>query len=68
VESSIENIRGLNLVMTKLTTVHVTKLPLWHKISKISMIYFAKPILREDLYIVKMEEFSTTCYMCDRYT
>jgi hypothetical protein len=30
---------------------------------KIGMICFAKPVLREDLYIVHKEEFSVTCYM-----
>jgi hypothetical protein len=32
------------------------------------MIYFAKPGLREDFYIVKKEELLITCYMCDTYT
>jgi hypothetical protein len=32
------------------------------------MIWFAKPVLREDLYLVQEEEFSVTCYMCDMYT
>jgi hypothetical protein len=35
VKPDIENIRGLNLVVVKLTIVRVTKLPLWHKIRKI---------------------------------
>jgi hypothetical protein len=39
-----------------------------HKISKIGMICFAKPVLTEDSYIVQKEEFSITCYMCDMYT
>jgi hypothetical protein len=39
----------------------VTKRPLQHKISKISMICFAKPVLTEALYIVQKEEFSITC-------
>jgi hypothetical protein len=29
----------------------------------IGMFYFAKPVLTEDLYIMKREEFSVTCYM-----
>jgi hypothetical protein len=33
----VENIRGLNLVVVKLTTVQVTKYLLLHKISKIGM-------------------------------
>jgi hypothetical protein len=64
----IENIRGLNLAVVKLTTLQVTKLPLQHKISKIGMIRFAKPGLTEDSYIVHKEELSITCYMCDTYT
>jgi hypothetical protein len=63
----IENIRGLNLAVVKLTAVQVAKLPLQHEIGKICMIYFAKPGLTEDLYIVHEEEFSVTCYMCDTY-
>jgi hypothetical protein len=61
----IGNIRGLNLAVVKLTTVQVTKLPLWHKIRKIDMICLAKHVLTEDLYIVHKEECSVTCYMCD---
>jgi hypothetical protein len=38
-----ENIRGLNLVVVKLTTVQATRLLLQHKISKIGMICSAKP-------------------------
>jgi hypothetical protein len=64
----IENIRGLNLAVVKLTNVQVTKLPLWHEISKIDVICFAKPGLIEDLYIVYKEEFSITCCKCDMYT
>jgi hypothetical protein len=41
----VENIRGLNLAVVKLTTVEVTALLLWHKIRKICMICFAKPVL-----------------------
>jgi hypothetical protein len=47
-----------NMVVVKLTTAHVTKLPLYLKTRKIGMIYFAKPALTEDLYIVQKEEFS----------
>jgi hypothetical protein len=36
-----ENIRGLNLVVVKLTTIQV--------------IYLAKPVLTEDLYIMQKE-------------
>jgi hypothetical protein len=31
----VENIRGLNLVAAKLTSIDVSKLPLWHKIRKL---------------------------------
>jgi hypothetical protein len=31
------------------------------------MICFSKPVLTEDLYMAKNEEFSITCYMCDTY-
>jgi hypothetical protein len=64
----IENIRGLNLGVVKLTTVQVTKMPLYHKTCTVSMTCSANPILTEDLYIVQKEEFSITCYMCDTYT
>jgi hypothetical protein len=63
-----ENIRGLNLGAAKLTTVQVTKLLLYHKISKTDKICFAKPGLTEDLYVVPKEEFSIICYMCEMYT
>jgi hypothetical protein len=43
----IENEIGLNLALVKLTTVQVTKLPLYYKIRKIGMIGFAKPVLTE---------------------
>jgi hypothetical protein len=42
VKPDIENIIGLNLMLVKLMTVPEDKLPLWHKISKIGMISFAK--------------------------
>jgi hypothetical protein len=51
------NIRGLYLAVVKLTTVQATKLPLWHKISKINMICFAKLGLTQDLYTVQKQEF-----------
>jgi hypothetical protein len=57
VKPDIENTRGLNLAVVKLTTVQVTELPLKHKISKTVMIYFAKPGLTEGLYIAQKEEF-----------
>jgi hypothetical protein len=57
-KADIENIRGLNLAVVKLTTVQVNKLPLWHKIRKIGMICFAKPGLTENLYLEQKEEFS----------
>jgi hypothetical protein len=60
-----ENVRGLNLAVVKLTTVQVTKLPLLHKVRKICMICFPKPLFTEDLYVVQNEEFSVTCYMCE---
>jgi hypothetical protein len=54
--------------MTQAVENQVTKLPLGHKIRKIGMICFAKHGLTEGLYILKKEEFSITCYMCDKYT
>jgi hypothetical protein len=54
------------LAVADLTTVQVTKLPLYHKISKIGMICFPKPVLTKNLYIVQKKECST-CYLCDRY-
>jgi hypothetical protein len=68
VKPDIENIRGLNLAVVKLTTVQVTRQPLPHKIYKIGMICSAKPVLTENLCVVQKEEFfSTTCYMCEMY-
>jgi hypothetical protein len=64
----METIRGLNLVVVKLTTVQVTKLPLWHKIGKLGLICSVEPVLTEDLRVVKKDEFSITCYMCEMYT
>jgi hypothetical protein len=55
------------LAVFKLTTVQVTKLPLWHKIRKIDMNCFAKPIQTEDSCIVQKEKFSIKCYVCVTY-
>jgi hypothetical protein len=52
VKPDIENIRGLNLEVVKLTTVQVTRQPLKHKICKI-----AKPVLTEDLCVVQKQDF-----------
>jgi hypothetical protein len=60
VKTDIENIRGLNLAVVKLTTVQETKLPLYHKIRKIGILCSLKPVLTEDLCIVQKEEFSIT--------
>jgi hypothetical protein len=68
VKPDVENARGLNLAVVNLTTVQVTKLPLQHKIRKIGMICFAKPVLTENLCVVQKEEFSITCCKCDTYT
>jgi hypothetical protein len=46
------------LAAVELPTVQVTKLPLQHKIRKVAMICFAKPVLTEDLYIEQVEEYS----------
>jgi hypothetical protein len=54
------------LAVVRPMTLQETKLPLWHKIRKIGMICFAKPVLTEDLYIVQ-KEVSLTCYKCDTY-
>jgi hypothetical protein len=55
------------LAVVKLTTVQVTKLPLYSKISEKGMICSAKPVLTEDLCAVQKKEFSMTCYKCDMY-
>jgi hypothetical protein len=60
-QTNVENVRGLNLAAVKLTSVQVPKLPLYHKISDIFMICFAKSGLTEDLYIEQKEGFSVTC-------
>jgi hypothetical protein len=54
--------------VVKLTTVQLTKLPLWHKIRNIGMICFVKPVLREDLYIVQKKQFSITFYISEMHT
>jgi hypothetical protein len=64
VKPDIENIRGLNLAVVKLKTA---RLPLQHKIDKICIICFAKPMLTGLIYTAKAE-FSVTCSMCDIYT
>jgi hypothetical protein len=56
------------LAVVKLTTVHMTKLPLWHKIRKIGMTCSVKPVLTEDFCVVKKEDLSITCHMCEMYT
>jgi hypothetical protein len=53
------------LAVVKLTTVKLTKLPLQHKICKMGMISYVKPVLTEDLCVVQKEEFSITCYICE---
>jgi hypothetical protein len=47
-----ENIIGLKSAVVTLTTVQVTKLPLYHKVNEIGMISFEKPGLTQDLYIM----------------
>jgi hypothetical protein len=66
VKPDIESIRFLNLVVVKLTTVQVTKLPMLHKISMRGTICFAKPGLTKDFYTVQKQESLITCYsyMC----
>ena len=51
-------IRGLNLALVKLAPPQVTKLELWNNIRKLGMIFFAKPVLTKDLYIVQKKEFT----------
>jgi hypothetical protein len=57
VKPDIENIRGLNLAVVKLTTVQVTKLQLQYKICKIGMICSVEPVLTEDLRVVQKQDF-----------
>jgi hypothetical protein len=57
VKPDIENIRGLNLAVVKLTTVQVTRQPFQHKICKMGIICPAKPVLTEDLCVVQKQTF-----------
>jgi hypothetical protein len=58
VKLDIENIKGLNMAVVKLTTtVQVTRQPLQHKICKICMICSANTILTKDLCVVQKQEF-----------
>jgi hypothetical protein len=45
------------LAVAKLTTVHVSRQPLQHKIYKMGMICPAKPVLTEDLCVVQKQTF-----------
>jgi hypothetical protein len=67
VKTDIENIKGLNLAVVKLTTVQVTRQPLQHKICKLDMICSAKPLLTEDLCVVQRQEFFSNM-LCVRNT
>jgi hypothetical protein len=51
----VENTRGLNLEVVKLTTVQVLRQPLQHKICKIGMICSEKPVLTDDLCVVQKQ-------------
>jgi hypothetical protein len=62
-KANIENIKGLNLAVVKLTTVQVTNLPLYHKIRKIGMICSVKPVLTEDLCGAKGRLFNSMLYV-----
>jgi hypothetical protein len=55
-----ESIRDLNFAVVELTTIQLTKLPLYHKISKTGTICFAKPGLTENFHIVNKAELSVT--------
>jgi hypothetical protein len=59
VKPDVENIKGLNLAVVKLTTIQVTRQPLQYKICKIhiGMICSAKPVLTEDLCVVQKQVF-----------
>jgi hypothetical protein len=64
VKPDIENIRGLNLAVVKLTTDQVTRQPLKHKICKLGMICPAKPVLTKDLWVVQKQKcFSNMLYV-----
>jgi hypothetical protein len=67
-QQHIQKTDGLNLAVVKLTTVQMTKLPLHHKMPKIGMISFLKPVPAEDLYIMQNKYFSIRSYMCEMYT
>jgi hypothetical protein len=56
------------MAAVKLVAVLVTKLLVKHKRNKTNMNGFAKPGLKEGLYIVYKEECSVKCYMCDAYS
>jgi hypothetical protein len=69
VKPYIENIRGLNLAVVKLTTVQVIRQPFQHKIYKIGVICPTKPVLTEDLCVVQKQKkkIYLICYMCEMY-
>jgi hypothetical protein len=46
----------------------MTKLSLKHKTSKIDIISLAKAGHTQDFYTVQKEEFSATCYVCNKCT
>jgi hypothetical protein len=58
VKTDIENIRGLKLAVVKLMTVQVNRQPLQHKIRvfNTAMICSAKPVLTDDLRVVKKHQ------------
>jgi hypothetical protein len=49
-------------------TIHVPKLPLYHKTRQMGVICSAKPVLTEDLCVVQKETLSIMCYICEMYT
>jgi hypothetical protein len=55
------------LNVSRNVTLTLTLILSWVKRKK-DMICFAKPVLRDDLYIVQKEEYSMTCYKCNTYT
>jgi hypothetical protein len=57
VKPDIENIKGLNLAVVKLTTDQVIRQPLQYKICKMGMICPEKPVLTEDLCVVQKQKF-----------
>jgi hypothetical protein len=56
VKPDIENMRDLNLAVVKLKTVQMTRQPLQHKICKMGIICPAKPVLTQDLCVMKKEK------------